>query len=84
MTTKLDSYLISNVGATDGDALVFVEANNKLEFASISSGIGILVYENTTLLPSTNLSIGSLAYVSSINKLYIWQPGWYNIPLITE
>jgi len=41
------------------------------------------VYTNATDLPTSNNSTGDLAFVTSTNRLYIWNgSGWYNIALI--
>lgn len=77
---KIDSSLISSSGASDGDVIVYRSANSRYEW-SASGGGGVSVYSNVTALPLSNVSVGSLAYVESINRLYVWQPGWYNIPL---
>lgn len=71
--------------AGDGDALTYVSANNRMEFAAGGGGgSGVVVYANTDTIPLSGVAIGSLAYVESTDRLCIWQPGWYNIPLTAE
>jgi hypothetical protein len=85
---RVDASLLSTAGASDGDALTYVSANNRMEFAAGGGGGGggggVAVYANTDTIPLSGVTIGSLAYVESTNRLYVWQPGWYNIPLTAE
>jgi len=82
---RVDASLLSTAGASDGDALTYVSANNRMEFAAGGRGGGVIaVYANTDTIPLSGVAIGSLAYVESTNRLYVWQPGWYNIPLTAE
>ena len=46
---------------------------------------GVTVYANTDILPLSGVDNGSLAHVTSTNRLYIWTgTGWYNIALINQ
>jgi hypothetical protein len=82
---RVDASLLSTAGASDGDALTYVSANNRMEFAAGGGGGGgVTVYANTDTIPLSGVAIGSLAYVESTDRLYVWQPGWYNIPLTAE
>lgn len=42
------------------------------------------VYANPTLLPFSGVSIGDIAYVASVGRLFIWNNGWYNIAVVNS
>jgi hypothetical protein len=49
----------------------------------LEGGGGVTVYATIDLLPLSNNSAGEMAYVTSNNRLYIWNgTGWFNIALI--
>ena len=51
----------------------------------INSGTltGTVTYTNTTDLPTSNVGTGQRAYVTSTNKLYVWNGNaWFTIALI--
>ena len=51
----------------------------------INSGAltGTVTYTNTTDLPTSNVGTGQRAYVTSTNKLYVWNGNaWFTIALI--
>ena len=49
----------------------------------LSSGSGITTYTSVSELPLSGVDMGSQAFVSDNNRLYLWNgSGWYNIALI--
>jgi|Laugresbdmm110sd_1035091.scaffolds.fasta_scaffold04204_2 hypothetical protein len=49
------------------------------------AGGGTTVYATLSLLPLSNVTAGSMAYVTENNRLYLWTgTGWYNIALINN
>ena len=46
---------------------------------------GTDAYTNTTDLPTSNVDTGTMAYVSSTNKLYMWNgSAWFNIAIVNQ
>ena len=52
---------------------------------SVADGSGLVVYATPNLLPTSGLTAGDQAYVTSNSRLYISNgSGWYNVALINS
>jgi hypothetical protein len=80
----VDPSLILTQGASDGDVLTYVSANARIEFSSSTGGAGVTVYDNSNELPTSNVTIGSRAYVKSTNRFYLWNSSWKMIRLVPQ
>jgi len=64
-----------------------IDATGNLKAAGISTNVsfGPTVYDSIGLLPYVGNETGDQAYVSSNNRLYLWDSvGWYNVALINR
>ena len=69
------------------DILGVTEAANptKAVLTSVADGSGLVVYATPNLLPTSGLSAGDQAFVTSNNRIYISNgSGWYNVALINS
>jgi hypothetical protein len=76
---------ITTTAPQAGQTLVWNSSGSKFipGNASGGSGAGVTVYANTSILPLANVGPGSMAFVESNNRLYLWNGvGWFNIALI--
>ena len=77
--TDADSSQWVQATTPGADGADGVDGTNGVDGADGSAA----VYTNATDLPTSNNSTGDLAFVTSTNRLYIWNgSGWYNIALI--
>lgn len=81
---KVNPSLISTDEASDGDVLTYVSANARIEFSSSTGEAGVTVYDISNDLPTSNVTIGSKAYVKSTNSFYIWNSSWKMIRLVSQ
>jgi hypothetical protein len=71
--SSLETYVYYN----DGDSNQWVQTNPS------GSASGTTVYSSIDDLPLSEVETGAQAFVSSTNRLYLWNgTGWYNIALI--
>ena len=75
---------ITTSAPTNGQALIWDSSNSEFVPGNVSAGgATVSVYGNISGLPLSNVSTGSMAFVSSNNRLYLWNgTGWFNIALI--
>jgi hypothetical protein len=75
---------ITTTAPTNGQALIWDSSNSEFVPGNVSAGgATVSVYGNISGLPLSNVSTGSMAFVSSNNRLYLWNgTGWFNIALI--
>lgn len=70
---SLETYVYYN----DGDSNQWVQTNPS------GGSTGLTVYSSIDNLPLSGVETGAQAFVSSTNRLYLWNgTGWYNIALI--
>ena len=47
--------------------------------------VGTSTYVNSSNLPTSNVEVGAMAYVSGTNKLYMWNgTAWFNIAIVNQ
>jgi hypothetical protein len=47
--------------------------------------VGTSTYVNSSNLPTSNVEVGAMAYVSDTNKLYMWNgTAWFNIAIVNQ
>ena len=75
---------ITTTPPTNGQALIWNAANSEFVPGNVSAGGSTAtVYGNIASLPLANVATGTMAFVSSNNRLYLWNgTGWFNIALI--
>jgi Concanavalin A-like lectin/glucanases superfamily len=75
---------ITTTPPANGQALIWDAANTEFVPGNVTAGGStVTVYNNISNLPLANVPTGSMAFVNSNNRLYLWNgTGWFNIALI--
>ena len=73
VTSLLDSALVTAIGTSSSVATTI----------SLAGGASAKAYDSADVLPGAGNDSGDFAFVSSTNRLYLWNGnGWFNIALI--
>ena len=79
----LNSTEVTN---TDNKPLVFTQLDSDLVSAVAAASTGTFAsYSDINSLPVTNVSAGAAAFVTSLQRYYMYEgSGWYNIRLDSD